>query len=88
MAEQDDLRQAGSFRPIDEAPADGSLVIGRLANGELHLMRWRSKATILQEDGPDDQREAYWARWHTDKSIAPTEWAPTLLKMEDVLDWV
>ncbi|MCX5516761.1 hypothetical protein C3941_17980 [Kaistia algarum] len=88
MAEQDDLQQEGAFRSLGDAPADGMLVVGRLANGERHLMRWRSPAIILKEDGPDDQREPYWARWHTDKAIHPVEWAPTRLTIEDVLDWV
>lgn len=85
----DAMEQDGPFKPIGSAPQDGRLLIGRLADGETHLMRWRSKPRIVEEDGPEEQREhPYWARWHTDNPIEPVEWAPTRLTMEDVLDWV
>lgn len=81
------LEQDGPFEGMESAPTDGRLVIGRLANGEQHLMRWRSKARVLEEDGPDDQREKpYWARWHTDETLEPIAWAPTRLAVDDVLD--
>lgn len=82
----DDLRQVGSFSDLSNAPRDGRLVIGRDADGEMWLMRWRSRDLILKEDGPDDQRPAYWARWHSDETIGPVEWAATELRMEDVMD--
>jgi len=88
MAE-DDLQQNGDFRSLDSAPKDGTLVIGRMSDGECQLMRWRSRARTVEEDGPDDQSEyPYWARWHTDKELHPVEWAPTRLEVEDVLDRV
>jgi hypothetical protein len=58
----DDLRQVGNFSDLANAPRDGRLVIGRDVDGELYLMRWRSRELILKEDGPDDQRPAYWAK--------------------------
>jgi len=82
-----DLRKAGAFAAMAEAPQDGSLLIGRDAAGDEFLMRWRTEATILKEDGPDDQRPPYWARWHSDRRVAPVEWAPTLLTPEDVMHW-
>lgn len=88
-AADEDLEQDGPFRSIDSAPKDGSLVVGRLYSGECRLMRWRSRKRVLEEDGPDDQREfPYWAQWHTDKEIDPVEWAPTRLRLQDVLDRV
>lgn len=50
-------------------------------------MRWRPADRILKEDGPEDQRPAYWARWHSDREVSPVEWAPMDLSIEDVLDW-
>ena len=82
----DDLQQDGPFQPIATAPLDGSLIIGRDASGDIFLARWRSTARILHEDGPDDQKAAQWARWHSDTPVRPIEWAPTRLKIEDVLD--
>ena len=85
----DDLGQNGAFRSIDTAPKDGSLVIGREADGGRHLMRWRTRADMVEEDGPDDQGEhAYWARWRTDTGLDPVEWAPTTLTEDEALDRV
>lgn len=81
-----DLGRAGPFQPIDTAPKDGSLVIGRQSDGACHLMRWRSKTRMVEEDGPDDQGQMpYWARWRTDTGLDPVEWAPTNLDPEDTL---
>jgi len=82
-----DLRRLGEFSGMNTAPGDGQLVIGRSENGEEYLMRWRSPTRILKEDGPDDQKPAYWARWHGDDKVEPKEWALTELTLEDVLDW-
>ena len=85
----DNFGRSGPFQPIDSAPKDGSLIIGREGDGSLNLMRWRSKARMVEEDGPDDQGPApYWSRWKTDTGLKPAEWAPTSLTEEDALDWV
>src|SRR5690242_13455268 len=85
----DDLGQLGPFQPMDTAPRDGTLVIGREEDGACHLMRWRSKARMLEEDGAEDQGTApYWARWRTDTGLKPVEWAPTELTPETALDRV
>lgn len=84
---KDDLEQDGPFQPIDSAPKDGRLIIGREGNGDAHLMRWRTKTAMVEEDGPDDQGEhPYWARWRTDTGLDPVEWAPTRLTKDETLD--
>jgi hypothetical protein len=82
-----DMRRLGDFSGMDTAPADGQLVIGRSGNGEEYLMRWRSPERILKEDGPDDQKPAHWARWHSGVKVEPKEWALTELTLDDVQDW-
>jgi hypothetical protein len=82
-----DLRRQGDFAQMGSAPTNGQFVVGRDASGREFLMRWRSRELILKEDGPDDQKPAYWARWHSDVAVEPVHWAHTDLSLEDVLDW-
>lgn len=83
----EDLGRSGPFQPIDTAPKDGRLIIGREAGGTCHLMRWRTVRRMVEEDGPDDQgSHPYWARWRTDTGIEPVEWAPTERAVEETLD--
>lgn len=78
MTPEEEYAAAEAVHTMADAPRDGSPFIGRDADGEIAIIRWRMEPD-LEEGDP------YWARWDTDETFEPVAWVPTRRTIDDLL---
>lgn len=58
---------------------DGTPIVAKDYDGEVHLVRWRTGADL--EEG----EEPYWAAYDTDEPFDFVEWIPSPLTVDEIL---
>lgn len=70
---------AREIHPAATAPQDGTPIVARDIDGEVHLIRWRKYPYIALDEEP------YWAMWSTDEDFEFVEWVPSPITIEEIL---